>query len=111
MSPAAGQLVTETFEFDGGRQVTVYVPAASPESVVFAGDGGWQPPAVMPSPLPRVYLAAGTLEPFFLKNARRWAVALRDAGADVVMTKRAGPHDGAFWAEEFPLMVAWAFGR
>jgi len=218
MSPTAGQLVTETFEYDGGRQVTVYVPPASPESIVFAGDGGWhisrlgealeaasapstmivgvhgpvgdnarlqeyspafdverfaaherffagdirqwvqsrfgvglpaertavwgasvggelalamgfrhpgiygavfsaspgggyRPPAVMPSPLPRVYLVAGTLEPFFLKNATRWAVALRDAGADVVMTERAGSHGGAFWIEEFPLMVAWAFGH
>ena len=218
MSPTAGQLVTETFGYDGGRQVTVYVPPASPESIVFAGDGGWhisrlgealeaasapstmivgvhgpvgdnarlqeyspafdverfaaherffagdirqwvqsrfgvglpaertavwgasvggelalamgfrhpgiygavfsaspgggyRPPAVMPSPLPRVYLVAGTLEPFFLKNATRWAVALRDAGADVVMTERAGPHGGAFWIEEFPLMVAWAFGH
>ena len=218
MSPAAGQLVTETFEYDGGRQVTVYLPAGSPESVVFAGDGGWhisrlagvleaanarstmivgvhgladdqarlqeyspgfdeerfaahekffvedvrqwvqsrfgvalpaertavwgasaggelalavgmghpgiygavlsaspgggyRPPAVMPSPLPRVYLVAGTLEPFFLQNAARWAAALRDAGADVVMTERAGSHGDAFWREEFPLMVAWAFGR
>jgi enterochelin esterase-like enzyme len=218
MSPTAGQLVTETFGYDGGRQVTVYVPPASPESIVFAGDGGWhisrlgealeaasapstmivgvhgpvgdnarlqeyspafdverfaaherffagdirqwvqsrfgvglpaertavwgasvggelalamgfrhpgiygavfsaspgggyRPPAVMPSPLPRVYLVAGTLEPFFLKNATRWAVALRDAGADVVMTERAGSHGGAFWIEEFPLMVAWAFGH
>ena len=51
-----------------------------------------------------------TLEPFFLENATRWAVALRDAGTDVVMTERAGSHGGAFWREEFPLMVAWAFG-
>jgi enterochelin esterase-like enzyme len=218
MSPTAGQLITETFEYDGGRQVVVYIPAASPESIVFAGDGGWhisrlaevleaanarstmivgvhgladdearlreyspvfdaerfaahekffvedvrqwvqsrfgvalpaertavwgasiggelalamgfrhpgiygavfsaspgggyRPPAVMPSPLPRVYLVAGTLEPFFLGNATRWAVALRGAGADVVMTERAGSHGDAFWTEEFPLMVAWAFGR
>src|SRR5262245_38876031 len=34
---------------------------------------GHRPPAVMPSPLPRVYLVAGTLEPFFLENAARWA--------------------------------------
>jgi enterochelin esterase-like enzyme len=217
MSPTAGQLVTETFDYDGGRQVTVYVPPAPPESIVFTGDGGWhtsrlgevleaanapstmivavhgladddarlheylpvfdaerfaahekffvedvhqwvrsrfgvtlpaertavwgasiggelalalglrhpdiygavfsaspgggyRPPAVMPSPLPRVYLVAGTLEPFFLKNATRWAVALHDAGADVVMTERVGSHGDAFWTEEFPLMVAWAFG-
>ena len=35
----AGELVTETFEYDGGRQVTVYVPPDLPEAVVFAGDG------------------------------------------------------------------------
>jgi len=217
MSPTAGQLVTETFNYDGGRQVTAYIPPAPPESIVFAGDGGWhtsrlgevieaaapstmivgvhgladddarlqeyspvfdaerftahekffvedvrqwvqsrsgvalpaertavwgasiggelalaigfrhpdiygavfsaspgggyRPPAVMSSPLPRVYLVAGTLEPFFLENATRWAVALRDPGADVVMTERAGAHGDAFWREEFPLMVGWAFGR
>ena len=212
----SGEFVTETFEYDGGRQVTVYVPPDLPEAVVFAGDGqftsqwgevletadvpstmivgvhgladetprlqeyspafaperfaaharvvvedvrrgtesrfgvalpadrtavcgvsaggelalaiglrhpdiygavfcaspgaGYPPPEVMPSPIPRAYLVAGTLEPFFLENATRWAVALRDAGADVVMTERAGSHGGAFWREEFPLMVAWAFG-
>ena len=73
--------------------------------------GGYKPPGVMPSPLPRTYLVAGTQEPFFLGNARRWADALRDAGAEVVMNERAGSHGGAFWREEFPLMVAWAFGR
>lgn len=41
MSPIAGELVTETFEYDGGRQVTVYVPPKPAEAVVFAGDGGW----------------------------------------------------------------------
>jgi enterochelin esterase-like enzyme len=216
-SSITGQLVTETFDYDGGRPVTVYVPPVPPEAVVFAGDGqltsqwggvleaarvppvlivgthrlndemrrlheyspvfdaerftahekffvedvrqwvrsrfsvelpaertavlgvsasgefalamglrhpgfygavlcaspgaGYRPPAPMPDCLPRAYLVAGTLEPFFLKNATRWAVALRDAGADVVMTERVGSHGGAFWKEEFPLMVAWAFGR
>lgn len=215
----AGELVTETFEYDGGRQVTVYVPQDPPEAIVFAGDGqlisqwggyleaadlpptmivgayrtddedqmarlgeysppfdqdrfaahkrffvhevgrwvrakfsvalpadrtavcgvsasgelslalglrhpdvygvvfsaspgaGYRPPPVMPSPLPRTYLVAGTREPFFLENATLWAEALRDAGADVVMTERIGGHGDPFWAEEFPLMVAWAFGR
>jgi enterochelin esterase-like enzyme len=217
MSPMAGQLVTATFDYDGGRDVTAYVPAAAVESVVFAGDGGWhisrlgaaleaagarstmivgvhgladnrerlreyspgfdaeqfaahekffvedvgrwvrsrfalalpaertavwgasiggelalalgvrhpdiygvvfsvspgggyRPPAAMLAPLPRVYLVAGTLEPFFLDNARRWATALRDAGAGVVMTERVGSHGDAFWTEEFPPMVGWAFG-
>jgi enterochelin esterase-like enzyme len=217
MSFMAGELVTETFGYDGGRQVTVYVPPRMPEAVVFAGDGqltsqwgedleaagvppvmivgvhrlademlrlheyspgfdpdrfaahetffagdvrrwvrsrfgvalpaertaafgvsaggelalaiglrhpdvygvvfcaspgaGYRPPAVLPTSLPRAYFVAGTLEPFFLANATRWAYALRAAGADVVMTERAGSHGGAFWREEFPLMVAWAFGR
>src|ERR1700704_4945670 len=39
MSSIAGELVTETLEYDGGRQVTVYVPPGPPEAVVFAGDG------------------------------------------------------------------------
>src|SRR5471032_3175930 len=35
--------------------------------------GGYRPPAVMPGPIPRTYLIAGTQEPFFLQNAARWA--------------------------------------
>jgi pimeloyl-ACP methyl ester carboxylesterase len=73
--------------------------------------GGYEPPAVMPGSLPRTYLVAGTLEPFFLENARRWATALTDARADVVMRERVGSHGGPFWREEFPRMVEWAFGR
>jgi enterochelin esterase-like enzyme len=209
-----GELVSETFAYDGGRQVTVYVPSDRPEAVVFASDGqlisqwgelleavpptmivgahrtadetlrldeyspvfdserfsaherffvedirrwvrsrfgvalprertaifgvsaggelalaigllhpdiygailcaspgaGYRPPDVMPGLIPRAYLVAGTLEPFFLDNATRWATALRDAGADVVITERVASHDPTMWREEFPLMVAWAFG-
>ena len=72
---------------------------------------GFRPPVVMPGPLPRAYLVAGTQEPFILENAGRWADALSDAGGEVVMTERVGSHGGAFWKEEFPSMVAWAFGR
>ena len=219
VDPIEGELVTETFEYDGGRQVTVYMPPDSPQAIVFAGDGqlisqwggyleaadarptmivgahrtddedemvrireyspefdpkqfaaherffvedvrswvrshfgvalpaertavcgvsasgefslamglrhpdffgtvfsaspggGYRPPAVMPTALPRTYLVAGTLEPWFLENATRWADALRDAGADVVMTERVGDHGDPFWQAEFPTMVAWAFGR
>src|ERR1044071_164430 len=39
MSSTAGELLPETLPYDGGRQVTAYVPAAAPEAVVFAGDG------------------------------------------------------------------------
>jgi enterochelin esterase-like enzyme len=73
--------------------------------------GGYRPPGVMPSHLPRAYLVAGIQEPFFLENVTRWAHALHDAGADVMMTERDGSHGGAFWRAELPLMVAWAFGR
>jgi enterochelin esterase-like enzyme len=213
----AGAFVSETFAYDGGRQVTVYVPPDPPAAVVFAGDGqriaqwgrfltaadvpptmivgvhgladeqrrlqeyspvfdaqrfaaheqffvadvrlwtasrfgaallpertavfgasaggelalalglrhpdvygaifcaspgaGYQPTEVMPRRIPRTYLVAGTQEPFFRENASRWAAALRTAGADVVMQERVGSHGGAFWRNEFPLMVAWAFGR
>src|SRR5580765_1593769 len=206
MASIAGQLVTEAFEYDDGRLVTVYIPPDSPQGIVFAGDGqlisqwggvleaadvpstmivgahraadetlrlheyspgfdperfaaherffvehvgawvrsrfgvtlpaertavlgvsaggelalaiglrhpdlygaifsaspggGYRPPNVMPSPLPRTYLVAGTLEPFFLDNAARWAAALRDGGADIVMRKRMAGHDETMWGEE-----------
>jgi enterochelin esterase-like enzyme len=35
----SGEYVTETFDYDGGRQVTVYIPPEPPEMVLFAGDG------------------------------------------------------------------------
>ncbi|MYS24156.1 Putative esterase [Streptomyces sp. DvalAA-14] len=214
----AGELVTETLDYDGGRHVTAYVPPSAPAAVVFAGDGqlvaqwaavleaavdvpptmivgahrpadetlrlheyspgfdperfaaheeffvndvrrwarsrfglalpaertallgfsaggelalavglrhpelygavfcaspgaGYRPSGPLPIPLPRAYFVAGTLEPFFHENATRWAVALRDAGGDVVMTERTGSHGDAFWRDEIPLMVAWAFGQ
>jgi enterochelin esterase-like enzyme len=213
--PIAGEIVTETFDYDDGRQVTVYVPPGPPEAIVFAGDGqmisqwggtleaanlpptmivgahrvadetlrlheyspkfdperfathekffvgdvgawvrsrfgitlptartavfgvsasgelalalglrhpnlygalfsaspggGYRPPDVMPTFLPRTYLVAGTQEPFFLENATRWAAALRAAAVDVVMSERVAGHDAAMWREEFPLMVGWAF--
>jgi hypothetical protein len=37
--PMTGHLVTGILDYDGGRQVTAYVPPAPPEAVVFAGDG------------------------------------------------------------------------
>jgi enterochelin esterase-like enzyme len=70
---------------------------------------GYQPPGDMTNSLPRTYLLAGTQEPFFLANAKRWARALHEAGAEVSMNEREGSHGGSFWREEFPLMVKWAF--
>lgn len=79
---------------------------------VFAASpgGGYRPPAVMPAMLPRVYLTAGMLEPFFLDNATRWAAALQRAGADIVMRECVGDHGDPFWRTEFVNMVRWAFG-
>jgi enterochelin esterase-like enzyme len=70
---------------------------------------GFRPPDEMPGHLPRTYLVPGRQEPFFLENAVRWADALRAAGAEVAMVERDGEHGGAFWQEELPLMLAWAF--
>jgi enterochelin esterase-like enzyme len=71
--------------------------------------GGYRPPRVMPDALPRAYFVAGSEEPFFLENATRWAEALREAGADVVLAVRPGSHGGPFWRDELPRMVGWAF--
>ncbi len=73
--------------------------------------GGYRPPDAMPSRLPPTYLVAGKREPFFLDNAARWASALHDASADVVMIQRSAGHDAEMWRQEFPLMIQWAFGR
>ena len=34
-----GELISETFPFDGGRQVTVYVPTRPVEAILYCGDG------------------------------------------------------------------------
>ena len=106
---------TAVFGVSAGAELALAIGLRHPDiySAVFCASpgAGYRPPDMMPSSIPRTYLVAGTLEPFFLENATRWAVALRHAGADVVMTERVGSHGDAFWREEFPLMVAWAFGR
>lgn len=71
--------------------------------------GGYKPTPPLPAPLPRVYLVGGTNEPFFLRNAARWAAALRRAGGEVMMCERVGSHGDALWRGEFARMVAWAF--
>ena len=81
---------------DGGWKVTVcgVVVCASPsaELPTVGGDAGDA----------AARLSRGRPEkPFFLENAARWATALRDADADVVMTDRPGTHGGDFWRQEF----------
>jgi enterochelin esterase-like enzyme len=106
---------TAIFGVSAGGELALALGLRHPQvygTILCASPGaGYKPPAMMPSPLPSAYLVAGTEEPFFLGNAKKWAEALRGADADVVMHERAGSHGGAFWQEEFPLMVAWAFGR
>ena len=105
---------TAVFGVSAGGELALAIGLRHPDlyGAVFSASpgGGFRPPEVIPSPIPRVYLVAGTKEPFFLENATRWATALGDAGADVVITERAGSHGDAFWREELTLMVAWAFG-
>ena len=104
---------TAVFGYSAGGELALALGLRHPDvyGAVFSGSpgGGYQPPSQMPSVLPRVYLFGGTLEPFFLDNATRWTVALREAGADVVMSERAVAHGAKPWRAEFPLMVAWAF--
>jgi enterochelin esterase-like enzyme len=105
---------TAVFGYSAGGELALALGLRHPDvyGAVFSGSpgGGYKPPSEMPSSLPRVYLFGGTLEPFFCDNATRWAIALRDAGADVVMSERTVSHGAELWRPEFPLMVNWAFG-
>jgi len=104
---------TAVFGVSAGGELALALGLRHPDvyGAIFCASpgGGYKPPSVLPGSLPRAYFVAGTREPFFLENARRWADALSGAGAEVVMKQRAGSHGGAFWQEEFPLMVEWAF--
>jgi enterochelin esterase-like enzyme len=106
---------TAVFGVSAGGELALAMGLRHPDiyGAVFCASpgGGYRPSTVLPNLLPRTYLVAGTEEPFFLENATRWANALHDAGADVIFTRRIGAHGSAFWREEFPLMVAWTFGR
>ena len=106
---------TAVFGYSAGGELALALGLRRPDvyGAVFSGSpgGGYKPPAEMPSSLPRTYLFGGTLEPFFLDNAIRWAVALRDAGGEVMMSERVVSHGAKLWRPEFPLMVTWAFGQ
>lgn len=104
---------TAVYGASAGGELALALGLRHPElfgTVLCASPGaGYRPPAELPRPLPRVHLAAGTSEPFFLANATRWENALRNVGADVVMTESAGSHGDAFWRDGFPALVDWAF--
>lgn len=82
--------------------------------VVFAASpgAGFAPPdpSELTAPIPRTLLAAGLAEPFFLANARRWAGALADAGAEVELREVPGEHGGPFWRDEFIRMIGSTLG-
>ncbi len=80
-------------------------------AVMCASPGGGFTPASaeLTCEAPRTYLVAGRQEQWFLDNATGWADALGEAGGDVVIEQRDGAHGGAFWYDEFPRMVSWAF--
>ncbi len=104
---------TAVFGASAGGELALALGLRHPDvyGAILSGSpgGGYRPAGPMPSRVPRTYLVAGTLEPFFLDNATRWAAALRAAGADVVMSERVASHGDALWRAEFPLMVEWAF--
>ena len=105
---------TAIFGASAGGELAIALGLRHPSvyGAVFSGSpgAGYRPTELVRRRIPRTYLVAGTLEPFFLDNATRWAEALSEAGADVVMSKRVASHGPVLWRAEFPLMVAWAFG-
>lgn len=38
-APVVGEFVTETFDYDARRAVTIYVPTKPPQAIAYAGDG------------------------------------------------------------------------
>ena len=65
--------------------------------------GGYRPPAVMPSPLPRFYFVAGTLRAVLPGERNPLGGRTARCGADVVRTERVGGHGDSFWRAELPL--------
>lgn len=104
---------TAVFGASAGGELALALGLRHPDlfGAVFSGSpgAGYRPGDELPTRIPRTYIFAGTEEPFFLDNAARWTVALRNAGADVVLRQRDGDHGDELWRAELPLMVAWAF--
>lgn len=85
MLTGAGQLITDTLDYDGGRHVSVYVPPEPVRSAVFAADGAWHA-----SNLSSAFEAAGATSTMVV-----------GVHGMLVMAQRDGEHGGAF--------VRWAF--
>ena len=83
---------TAVFGVSAGGELALALGLRHPDvygTVLSCSPGaGYKPADVIPNRIPRTYLVAGPLEPFFLHNAIRWADAWRAAGADVVMSER-----------------------
>jgi enterochelin esterase-like enzyme len=106
---------TAVFGYSAGGELALALGLRRPDiyGAIISGSpgGGYKPPGDMSISLPRTYLFAGTLEPFFLENATRWADALRAGGAAVVTSEFAVSHGAEAWRGHFATMVAWAFER
>jgi pimeloyl-ACP methyl ester carboxylesterase len=67
---------TAVFGVSAGGELALAIGLRHPDvyGAIFCASpgGGYRPPDMMPSSIPRTYLVAGTKEPFFLQNARRW---------------------------------------
>jgi len=76
---------TAVFGASAGGELALAVGLRHPDvyGAVFCGSpgAGYRPTGDLPNGLSRTYLVAGTLEPFFLENATRWALALGDTGS------------------------------
>ena len=79
------------FGVSAGGELALALGLRHPDvyGAVFSGSpgGGYKPSGVMPSSIPRTYLVAGTLEPFFLNNAS----PLRRSSFKTSCTSRAVP--------------------
>jgi predicted esterase len=106
------------FGYSAGGELALALGLRHPEiyGTVISGSpgGGYKPEGTMPTSLPRVYLFGGTRERYFLDNATGWALALRQAGADVVMNEQDVSHGAEFLARAVPLhdgLGVWSTGR
>jgi len=59
----------------------------------------------------RHYLAAGTLEPGFLRSTRRWAERLQRAGLPCRYAEWAGGHDHLWGEQQLPVALGWLLGQ